>query len=489
MGDNWTLIRSSLVTVQWSGLGPNLLLTLDRGSGRGLRAQLEDGLREAIRTGRLGVGERLPSSRELARAMGVSRGIVQDCYEQLRAEGYLFTRGGSATRVAAAAYPTTASAARAVAVPAPRLVADFRPAVPDLGSFPRTAWAWATREACRTVATRDLGYGDPRGQAALREVLAAYLRRVRAAAVDPHRIVACAGFAQGVGLVLRMLAGAGARVVALEDPGFGDAEESETVRTALAAGLRVVRVPVDHDGVDVAALEATSADIVVVGPAHQSPTGVVMAPRRRHQLVEWAARSGGFVVEDDYDSEFRYDREPVGVVQGLAPDRVFLIGTTSKALAPAVRLGWIVAPTRSVDALVQQKMLSDRGTSGLDQLTLASLLESGRYDRHLRRMRAIYARRRDTLVDALVRHAPGLRLSGLAAGFHAVAHLPEGVAEDDIVHDALGRRVRLHGMSGFRADRSKEPAQLVLGFGNTSEQAITEGIAAVGPLLRGAACS
>ena len=422
--------------------------------------------------------------------MGISRGIVQDCYEQLRSEGYLSSHGGSATRVAAAAPAPPPGAARPLGPTPPRaptapLVADFRPAVPDLSSFPRTDWAWATREVCRSAATADLGYGDPRGQPALRGVLAGYLRRVRAAAVDTESVLACTGFAQGIGLVLRVLAGAGARVVAVEDPGFGDAEASETVRSVMAAGLRVVYVPVDDDGLDVSALHASGADTVIVSPAHQAPTGVVMAPQRRLRLVEWAERIGGYVVEDDYDSEFRYDREPVGVVQGLAPDRVFLIGTTSKALAPAVRLGWIVAPGSLTDAIAQEKLLSDRGSSGLDQLVLATLMESGRYDRHLRRMRALYTRRRDTLAHALARHAPSLRLTGLAAGFHAVAHLPDGIGESEIVRAALERGVGLYGMSACRATRAEEPAQLVLGFGNITERAIERGIAAIGTLFSG----
>ena len=291
------------------------------------------------------------------------------------------------------------------------------------------------------------------------------------------------GFAQGVGLVLRALAQAGVRCAAFEDPGYGSAETDETVRTAAAAGLRVVHVPVDDLGVDVAALEASDAQVVVVTPAHQSPTGVVLAASRRHALVDWASRHGAFVVEDDYDSEFRYDREPVGVLQGLAPDRVFTIGTASKALAPAVRLGWVLAPPALADAVAAEKLISDRGSSTLDQLALAALIRSGRYDRHLRRMRVIYARRRARLIAALARHAPGIRLTGLAAGFHAVAHLRAGADEQAVVAAARERRVGLYGISGYRADGAVVPPQLLIGFGNVSERAIEPGIAAVADLL------
>ena len=470
------------MAIQWSGLGPQLLLRLDRGGGQPLRSQLEEGLRDAIRSGRLQGGERLPSSRELARELGTSRGLVQECYSQLLSEGYLTSQLGSATRVAMGAYPAPAEPPPRPA-PAPRLIADFRIGVPDLASFPRGDWVWATREACGSMANLDFDYGDPRGSAVLRGVLAGYLRRVRAASADAGHIVVSTGFAQGVGLVLRALAQAGVGCVAFEDPGPDGGDSSETVQTVGAIGLRTVHVPVDGLGIDVAALEDSGAQVVVVTPAHQSPTGVVLAARRRHALVEWANRNDGFIVEDDYDSEFRYDREPVGVLQGLAPGRVFTIGTASKALAPAVRLGWVLAPPSLAAAVAEEKRISDRGSSTLDQLVLAALLESGRYDRHLRRMRAVYASRRTTLIDVLARHAPGVRLTGLAAGFHAVADLPAGAGEQAVVVAARERRVGLYGMGHFRATRAAGPPQLVLGFGQVSERAIEPGIAAVADLL------
>jgi len=471
------------MAIQRSGLGPELPLQLDRGRGQPLRSQLEAGLRGAIRSGRLQGGERLPSSRELARELGVSRGLVQECYNQLLAEGYLTSQVGSATRVAAGARPAPAGSSPGLVSPA-RLIADFRSGVPDLASFPRGDWVWATREACRSIAAPDLDYGDPRGSAVLRQVVAAYLRRVRAAAADQDRIVVCTGFAQGLNLVLRALSELGVRRAALEDPGHGDPAASDSAQAARAAGLDVVHVPVDELGLDVAALEASDARVVVVTPAHQSPTGVVLAAKRRHALVDWAARNDGFVIEDDYDSEFRYDREPVGVLQGLAPDRVFAIGTVSKSLAPAVRLGWVLVPPPLVDAVAAEKRVSDRGSSGLDQLAVAALIESGRYDRHLRHMRATYARRRGVLIDSLARHAPGVRLTGLAAGFHAVAHLPDSADEQAVVTAARQRSVGLYGMGPQWATVAPAPPQLVLGFGNVSERAVESGIAAIADLLR-----
>jgi GntR family transcriptional regulator / MocR family aminotransferase len=471
------------MAIQWSGLTPEFLLRLDRGSDQPLRAQLETGLREAIRSGRLNAGERLPSSRELARELGVSRGLVQECYSQLLSEGYLTSQTGSATRVAAGAFPARAEPERRPEPP-PRLIADFRSGVPDLASFPRGDWVWAMRQTCGSVPTADLGYGDPRGSAELRTVIAGYMRRVRAAAAEPANVVVSSGFAQGLGLVLRALVQLAVRCAAFEDPGYGGVETDESLRAAVAAGLRVIHVPVDELGLDVAALSASGAQVVVVTPAHQSPTGVVLAASRRHALVDWASRNDAFIVEDDYDSEFRYDREPVGVLQGLAPDRVFTIGTASKALAPAVRLGWVLAPPSLVGAVAAEKLISDRGTSTLDQLALAALIQSGRYDRHLRRMRVVYAARRDRLVAALGRQAPGVRLTGLAAGFHAVAHLPTSADERAVVAAARERLVGLYGMSRYRATGEVAAPQLVMGFGNVSERAIEPGIAAVADLLK-----
>ena len=477
------------MAIEWSGLGPELLVRLDRSGSQPLRAQLEAGLREAIRDGRMRGGERLPSSRELARELGVSRGMVQECYGQLLAEGYLTSRTGSATRVAdikerpSAVSPVTSLLARQP--PDHALIADFREGVPDLSSFPRADWARAVRQACGEIASAELGYGDPRGSAVLREVLAGYLRRVRAADADPGQMIISTGFAQGLNLVLRALSRErGVSCVAFEDPGYGSAQSDETVRAAVGMGLRVRYVPVDEEGLVVSALAASEARAVVVTPAHQSPTGVVLSAARRHALVDWAQREGGYVIEDDYDSEFRYDKVPVGALQGLAPDRVFLMGTASKALAPAVRLGWVHAPSPLAGAVAAEKEMSDRGSCTMDQLALATLLTSGRYDRHLRRMRAVYAGRRSALVEAFARHLPGVRLSGLAAGFHAVAPLPAGADEVAVIAAARERRVGLHGIGEYRgvADAAAPPA-LVMGFGNVGERAIDPAIAAVADLL------
>jgi GntR family transcriptional regulator/MocR family aminotransferase len=459
-------------------LGPELLLRLDRKLAEPLGTQLQRELRAAIRTGRLQPGERLPSSRELARELGLSRGLIAECYMQLRAEGYLSARSGSATRVALGACDDPAAEPRTAAPP--RLEVNFRPGIPDLATFPRRDWMWALRETIRDAPADAFGYGDRPGSSRLRTVLAAYLGRVRGANVAPDRIVICNGYTQGLNLVLRVLSRRGLRRFGFENPSMGGYPAN-----AARAGAQAVPVPVDEHGIDVEALAATGVRVVVLTPAHQAPTGVVLAPQRRHALLDWAAERDAIIIEDDYDAEFRYDREPVGALQGLSPDRVVATSSVSKTLGPTLRLGWIVCPARLADAIAEEKQQEDHGSPGLDQLALATLIESGRYDRHLRRMRAIYAGRRRALVDALARHAPELELTGLAAGFHAVLRLPEGADEQDVVAAARERSVGLYGMSRYRADGQTDPPMLVLGFGNLAENSIERGLAAVGDLLRG----
>jgi GntR family transcriptional regulator / MocR family aminotransferase len=464
--------------VEWAGLGPELLLALDRSRDEPLRVQLERELREAIRSGRLAAGERLPSSRALAAELGLSRGLVLECYGQLQAEGFLSSRSGSATRVAANALAAPERAERPVAAPAPRLAIDFRPGVPDLTSFPRRDWAWALREACREATPVELGYGDPRGLEALRGVLAGYLRRVRGAVADAEQVVLCSGFAQGINLVLRSLAQSGIRRVAIEDPG-----DSDYLQICARLGMEAVPVAIDERGIEVNALAASGVRAVILTPTHHFPTGTAMASERRQALVRWANDAHATILEDDYDAEFRYDRDPVGALQGLAPERVALIGTVSKSLAPALRLGWVLCPAALLEAVTEEKRLSDRGSPGLEQLALARLIESGRFDRHLRHMRRVYAARRDVLLAALRERAPGVPLHGLAAGFHGVAQLRDDADEAATVAQARARSVGLYGMSMYRPSGLPGPPALVLGFGNLTEPAIERGIAAIADLL------
>ena len=468
------------MAVEWSGLTPEIMLQLDRGSRGTLGAQLQGALRTAIRSGRLRAAERLPSSRNLASDLGVSRGLVQSTYEQLAAEGYLTATAGGTTRVAPAVRQSAIE--QTVAGTPVDVGIAFTPGRPDLNSFPMRDWLWACGEAARIASRRDIGYGEGAGSPRLREVLAGYSQRVRAASVSSRDVIVCSGFTQGVALTLRVLRDQGTETVAVEDPGHG-----ELIMHVRRAGLMPVPVPVDGDGVVVDELRRTTATAVILTPAHQTPTGVVLAPGRRQELLRWADERDGVLIEDDYDSEFRYDRQPVGALQGLAPDRVVLIGSVSKSLGPGLRLGWILAPSGLASAIADEKHHSDRGSPGLDQLALARLLESGRYDAHLRRMRRAYAAKRVALTEALREHAPHLRLTGLEAGFHAVAELPPGTDEATIVRAAARRSVHLHGMQRYRVLGADDRPAIVFGFGDQNEHAIRSGIARIADLLQPAA--
>jgi GntR family transcriptional regulator/MocR family aminotransferase len=454
-----------------------LLLELDRQARRPLRAQLEEGLRDAVRSGRLPAHSRLPATRALASDLGVSRRLVVDAYGQLLAEGYLVARAGAGTFVADAAGTVAAAATESrPSVPA----FDFFPGFPDLANFPRRPWLRALRATLRDAPDRAFGYPDPRGAPELRRALAGHLRRVRGVVADPETIVVCSGAAQGFFLLGRALEGGR---LAVEDPGL------PAHRAILAASARLVALPVDEEGACVAELEALSAregaiDAVLVTPAHQSPTGVALAPPRRAALLAWAARHEGLVIEDDYDAEYRYDRAPLGAMQGLAADRVAYMGTVSKTLAPALRLGWLVLPARLVERVVAQKQLADHGCPTIDQLALAQLIESGGYDRHLRQARRRYRARRDALVAAVARHIPDARVTGLAAGLHAIVRLGRTVDGIELMRAAARRSVGVYSLGYAYMDVRPFDDGLVLGYANLAEPAIEEGIRRLGQVLR-----
>ncbi|WP_328994031.1 PLP-dependent aminotransferase family protein [Kribbella sp. NBC_01245] len=472
------------MAVQWKGDGPGLLVQLDRDVPRQLGHQLQEQLRSAIRAGAIRAGERLPSSRSLADQLGISRGLVVDSYAQLYAEGYLVTEVGSGTRVAERAGTTSPAE-----TPLPRVdpartksEVDFEYGVPDLASAPIRDWLWALGDAARLAPAALMGDEPDGGDQRLREVLAAYHRRVRAGAAFAEHTVVTAGFRHALTLVFATLASNGVKRVGLESPGPRAHD-----RIAERFGLQAVPVPVDEDGVDVGRLAASGARAVVVTPAHQCPTGVALSPERRHKLLAWAEAVDGFVIEDDYDSEFRYDRQPVGSLQGLSPERVIALGSVSKTLAPGIRIGWMFAPPGLVDPLVETKALTSRGAPALDQLALARLMESGRYDGHLRRMRTTYQRRRSTLITAVDEFLPTLRLDGLAAGCHAVLRLPDGVREADVVTGARQRSVEVRGLSEYcfgAGELAAHPAPgLVLGFGNVNESRIRRGVGVLAEVI------
>ncbi|MFC9791196.1 PLP-dependent aminotransferase family protein [Streptomyces sp. NPDC127584] len=442
------------------GLGVDLHLELSAAGGR--RTALIAALREAVRGGRLAPGTRLPPYRSLAADLGVARNTVADAYAELVAEGWLTSRQGSGTRVA-----------DRVAAPAPRSIRPTAPpplphdlvqGKPDPAAFPRTAWLAAARRALAAAPHEAFGIGDPHGRTELRHALTEYLARVRGVRTAPDRIVVCSGAAHALRLLARALGPA--------DPWAVEAYGLPFHRGLLAgAGVTTLPVAVDEDGARVADIPR-HARAVLLTPAHQFPTGGPLHPERRAGALEWARASGGLVIEDDYDGEFRYDRRPVGAVQGLDPERTVLVGSVSKSLSPALRIGWMCLPSALVGPVVAAKGEREPHSSATDQLTLAELLASGAYDRHVRRMRRRHRLRRDRLTALLAERAPAVRVTGIAAGLHAVLELPPNTERAALAATAR-RGVAVEGLDLYRhpdAPRSGGADGLVVGYATPPER-------------------
>jgi GntR family transcriptional regulator/MocR family aminotransferase len=448
-------------------------LTLDRRRGETLRAALERALRDAIRDGALRPGVRLPSSRALAQQLGVSRGVASDAYAQLEAQGFLETRPRAAPVVAAVASVRPPEPRERPPAREPRY--DLTPTTPDVTLFPLRLWLGSVQQAARQARALALGYGETRGERALHEALADHLGRTRGVVADPGRILIVQGTAQAMDLLLRVLAARGAARIAVEDPSHQ--REHEQVR---ALGLELVPRPLDEHGI---VLDDLDADAVLVTPAHQFPTGVVLGGERRRELLAWARTGARLVIEDDYDAEFRYDRVPVRALQGLDPELVAYVGSVSKTLAPALRLGWVVVPGALVDDAERLKRLLDDFSPVLDQLGLARMLTRGDLDRHVRRVRATYRRRRDGLRDALAAELPELETTGVAAGMHVVLRLPAGCDDRAVAAAAARAGVHVQPLSAFRVQPSAEGG-LVLGYGRLHEAAAGQAVALLAGVVR-----
>lgn len=452
-----------------------LLLSVVRDGGRTLGAQIEDQLRDSIRSGALHPDAPIPSTRDLARQLGVSRRVVVDAYAQLAAEGYLLLRQGARPRVSGSATAPARSHDVEPRRVASRIRYDFRPSVPDVSGFPRQAWLRSLRHAVTTIPDADLAYGDPLGVMSLRSALAEYLGRVRGVVAEPDQVVITNGYTQSLGLVCRALARAGRRRIALEDP-----SNPEDAEVAARAGLEPLSVPVDGAGVQLGELERAGADAVVVTPAHQHPTGVVMTGERRAELLAWLRQRSAVAIEDDYDAEYRYDRVAVGALQGLAPEHVAYIGSASKRLAPGMRLGWMLMPSWLTWELTSAKAIEDGGSEAIGQLALRDFIVRGELDRHVRRMRLRYQRRRETLLAALTRWLPEGHVSSPgAAGLFELVMLPEEVNEHALLTAAAARGVGVEGLALHSFIPGGAPGVL-LGYGNLSEPAIEQGVRLLG---------
>ncbi|HEY8985210.1 MAG TPA: PLP-dependent aminotransferase family protein [Streptomyces sp.] len=432
-------------------------------TGPHLRRGLTDALREAVRGGRLAPGTRLPSSRSLAADLGIARNTVADAYGDLVAEGWLTARQGSGTRVAERAVPPREVRGEGRRREPGRPRYSLLPGSPDLSAFPRTAWLKAARRAFTAAPNDVLGYGDARGLPELRAALAGYLARVRGVRTDAEHVVVSTGFAHSLRVLGELLRGRGVRTLAVESYGL-----PPHWAILEGTGLTTVPLPYDRHGTRVDRLPPDTGAVLLT-PSHQFPLGVALHPERRAELVDWARRTGGLILEDDYDGEFRYDRQSVGALQDLAPDHVIYLGTASKSLAPGLRLAWLAVPPSLTSEVT--RLSGAQSASVLEQLTLAEFIVSGAHDRHVRASRLRYRRRRDDLMSAVLLHAPDVHITGIAAGLHAVLTLPDGT-EDSVLHAAAWQGLALYGLSRFRHPAvGAGPDAVVVGYGTPSDHA------------------
>ncbi|MER7682370.1 PLP-dependent aminotransferase family protein [Streptomyces sp. NPDC096934] len=456
-------------------------------AGRGVRQALAATVREAVRGGRLAPGTRLPSSRRLAAELGLARNTVADAYGDLVAEGWLTARRGSGTLVAdraeradrtdgAGRAGTRPIVSRPAAGPSCPPRHDLIPGNPDLSAFPRAAWLAAARRALAAAPDDALGHGDPRGRPELRAALAGHLARARGVYVSPEHVLICAGVSHGLQILGGVLAGRGASRVAVEsyrlDRQYGLLE---------AAGLETLPLPLDTHGTD--PVPPVGTDAVLLAPAHQFPVGTALRHDRRTAVVDWAGRTGGLVLEDDRDGEFRFDHRSVGALQALAPDRVVYLGTAGQTLAPGLRLAWMALPPALADDAVAAKGRID-SSEVVSQLTMAEFITSGVYGRHVRAVRRRYRDRRDSLVTALAREAPQVRVLGTAGGLHAVLGLPPGT-EQPVLESATREGLRVAGLSRYRHERALNgPTDaLVVGYGAPSDSQWPQALAALMRIL------
>ncbi len=427
-------------------------------AGVPLRRQLEQALRGAIRSGQLAPGSLLPSSRDLAEELAVSRGVVVDSYSQLAAEGYLSARRGSGTRVALLPEFAGAPVRRQLSPPA-RFRYDLRPGQADFHAFPRDRWKAALGRALRELPDMRLTYADHRGVPELRNAVAEYLARVRGVVAEPEHVVVCCAASHALTVLWRALRRRGARRVAVEDPGW-----RSQPRTVERAGLKAIPVRVDTDGLVVSELATADVDAVVLTPAHHYPTGVVMTAERRSALIAWARQRRALIVEDDYDVEYRFGRDPVASLQGLAPDLVAFVATTSKTLAPALRLAWMVPPAHLIDDIEDELEVTGATPPTLDQIAMASFIQDAALERHLRSMRRRYRAKRDVFIEALGRHLPEVRVSGTAAGLHLLAWLPDSIDEHKTAMRARRSDVGVHELHRHCTVQAPSPPALLLGY-------------------------
>ncbi|WP_035850945.1 MocR-like pyridoxine biosynthesis transcription factor PdxR [Kitasatospora azatica] len=463
------------MSTEWSTASLDLHLELDLSRRHGRADRLVAAIREAIDAGRLLPGGKMPSTRSMALQLEVARGTVASAYEQLVVAGYLEVSHGSGTRVAPLRSRSedarTSSGPAAAGSPAPSW--NLRPGLPDVTLFPRTAWVAATQRVLREAPAEALDYGDPRGRPELRLALANYLGRARGVVAHPDRIVVCHGFTQALGLLAKVIADRKAPTMTFEDPSYPLFRE--IVRTA---GLSTLTAEVDDQGLRPETLGPSSA--VLVTPIHQYPLGAELSARRRQELIAWAREADAVIIEDDYDGEFQFHRKPTGALQALDPGRVVYAGTTSKTLAPGLRLSWLVLPPDWVEPVAVAKRNADQHSAALGQMVLAQLITSGAYDRHIRRCRAQYRERRARLAEVLADHVPQVELVGPSAGLHALVRWAEdGPSERDMLLAAKRESLALSTLGPYWATPGPHQPGLVLGYASPPQHGYAGALAAL----------
>ena len=468
------------MSIDWSSGGRDFHLDLDPAAGR--RHGLAEAIRHAIRDGRLTEGTRLPSTRALAADLGLARGTVSQAFDELAIEGYLRIHQGAGAVVVG--MPGQAQSPRAIPPPTPRPQPRWNllPGRPDVTLFPRTTWLAATRRALTDAASADFGYGAPEGHPKLRRALADYLGRSRGVVADPDAILVTAGYSQSLGLLATVLRDLGEHTIAFESPSL---PEFRGIMTT-AGGQRTIGIPVDGRGIQVDALRAhRDLGAVVVTPAHQYPLGTTLDPARRARLVEYAHATDTLIIEDDYDGEFRFDRQPIGALQALAPERVVYTGTASKTLAPGLRIAWLVLPSWLVEPMRAAKRLADRHTGVVESLTLAEFLTAGHYDQQVRRSRARYRARRGRLLGALGQEGITVWPDSAPAGLHIVLPLPaHSPPEEKVIAHLARHSVAVESLSQSWLGDDPQVGGLVLGYAAPQEHAFAATITALITALR-----
>ncbi|WP_017754082.1 MocR-like pyridoxine biosynthesis transcription factor PdxR [Calidifontibacillus oryziterrae] len=463
-----------------------LWIPIDRTLDIPLKRQVYEYIRKLILNGELKAGEKLPATRECASQLGISRNVVIEAFEQLLAEGYIVGRQGSGTFVAEGAFLEQRQEEQRVNQKKTeedrieKAVIDFRSGIPALDMFPKKDWGRLAKEVCIEAPDSTFGYDHPEGRLELRKVLSQYLRRTRGVKCHADQIVITSGATQAFSLITKLLLSQGDKVV-IEDP---ITNEIQTIFTS--TGATIIPIPVDEHGIRAELLSnEIKPKFIFVTPSHQFPLGSILPIQRRIQLIQFARVNQCYIVEDDYDSEFRYDGEPISSLQGLDSERVIYVGTFSKNLSPSLRLGYVVLPQALIERCKNLKWFQDLHTPSLNQMLLARFIEDGLLERHIRKMRKVYMKRREVLREALLRvFGQTIEISGDSTGLHLIVEFQEFEFTEELIELLFQNGIQVYPVEHHSIQKGKHVSKLIFGYGNLSEKKIREGISRFGEILK-----